>query len=124
MRNFQQKKRWRSVLESWPVLVFLCLLLLIFAWGVVGLLQRMRLTMENREIAELKIKELERKKEIFTADVAKLNSETGIEESIREKFPVVKEGEGLIIVVEDKNKPEEESVEEKGFFGKLLFWRD
>lgn len=124
MRDFQQKKKWRNMLESWPVLFFLGILLLLFAWGVFGLLFRMHATRENRKLAEVKLAELKEKKEIFSNDVAKLGSETGIEESIREKFPVVKEGEGLIVVVEDKSLSEELKKEEKGFFSKLLFWRD
>ena len=122
MRNFQQKTKWRSVVESWPVLILLSILLLLFAWGVVGLFRRMQVTIENKKIAENKLKELEKKKDIFTNDVAKLSTDNGVEESIREKFPVVKEGEGLIIVVDDKNKPEEAPQEEKSFFSFLYFW--
>lgn len=124
MRNFQQKKRWRSVVESWPVLILLSILLLFFAWGIIGLFRRMQVTTENRKIAEIKLQELQRKKEIFTTDVAKLGSEGGVEESIREKFPVVKEGEGLIIVVDDKDKAPEPTQEKKSIFSYLLFWRD
>lgn len=124
MRDFQQKKRWRSVVESWPVLILLGLLLLFFAWGVIGLFGRMQETRENRKLAENRLTELEKKKEIFSADVAKLGSEEGIEESIRERFPVVKEGEGLIVVVDEKNKAPEPIEEKKGFFSFLFFWRD
>jgi cell division protein FtsB len=123
MRDFQQKKRWRRLVQSWPVLIFLSILLLFFAWGIIGLMMRMQTTRENRQLAETKLLELQKKKEIFTADVAKLESESGIEETIREKFPVVKEGEGLIVVVDEKVKIEEPKIEEKGFFSKLFFWR-
>jgi cell division protein FtsB len=124
MRDFQQKKRWRNVLESWPVLILLGIILLFFAWGVIGVLVRMQTTRENRKIAENRLNELQKKKEIFEYDVKKLASPNGIEESIREKFPVVKEGEGLIIVVDDKDKNTETKEEEKGFFSFLFFWRD
>ncbi len=130
MRDFQQKKRWRRLVQSWPVLILLSILLLFFAWGIIGLMMRMQTTRENRQLAETKLIELQKKKEIFTADVAKLESESGIEETIREKFPVVKEGEGLIVVVDEKVKIEEPKAEEKSFFSKfnlsstLLFWQD
>ena len=110
------------MIESWPVLIFLFILLLFFAWGVVGLMSRVYQTRENRKIAENKLAELTKKKEIFTADVAKLGSEKGIEESIRERFPVVKEGEGLIVVVDEKNPPEVEENSSGGFFSFLKFW--
>lgn len=122
MRNFQQRKRWRNVVESWPVLIFLGILLLLFAWGIIGLLRRMQTTRENRIIAENKLHELEKKKETFTADVAKLNTQDGIEESIREKFPVVKDGEGLIVVVDEKIPPPPEDTSSGGFFSFLKFW--
>lgn len=122
MRNFQQKKRWRNIVESWPVLILLGILLLFFAWGIIGLARRMQVTRENRQIAENKLHELQQKREAFSADVAKLNSQSGIEESIRERFPVVKEGEGLIIVVDEKEKPGEPKPENGGFFSFLKFW--
>jgi cell division protein FtsB len=124
MRDFQQKKRWRNIVESWPVLILLCILLLFFAWGIIGLLGRMQTTRENRKLAENRLTELEKKKEIFSGDVAKLGSQEGIEENIRERFPVVKEGEGLIVVVDDKNKAPQPKEEKEGFFSFLLFWRD
>ena len=39
-------------MESWPVLLFLGILVLIFAWGVIGFIGKMQTTRENREIAE------------------------------------------------------------------------
>ena len=83
----------------------------------------MQATRENRKIAENKLAELQKKREIFTADVAKLNTESGIEDSIREKFPVVKEGEGLMVVVDEKNTSIDKSTEKKSFWSYLLFWR-
>ncbi len=106
MRNFQQKKGWRDIIESWPVIIFLGVLLLFFAWGVVGFMGKMSATSENREIAENKLLELETKKERLTTEIAKLETEGGVEENIREKFGLGKEGEGLIVVVDDKNKVE------------------
>ncbi len=123
MRDFQQKKRWRSVLESWPVLILLGLLLLFFAWGIFSLWGRMQTTEENRRLAEKKLVELQKKKETFTHDVTKLNTQSGIEESIREKFPVVKEGEGLIVVVDEKKTEEAIQEDKGGFFSFLYFWR-
>ena len=123
MRDFQQKKRWRNILQSWPILILMIIVLVFFAWGIIGLMFKVQTTRENRKLAENKLIELQNKKEIFQTDVAKLESQSGIEESIREKFPVVKEGEGLILIVEDKNKIEEPKVKEEGFFSFLFFWR-
>lgn len=119
MRNFQQKRGWREIIESWPVIIFLGFLLLVFAFGVVGFMSKMSATRENREVAEKKLIELENKKARLTSEITKLETEDGVEENIREKFGLAKEGEGLIVVVEDKNKVEV-IVEEKGWFAS--FW--
>lgn len=124
MRSFQQKRGWRNILESWPVLVFLAILLGFFAWGVVGFMGKMQVTRENRRIAEYKISELNKEKEKLSSDIAKLKTESGVEESIREKFGLAKEGEGLIVVVEDKTPPAAEDSSKAGFFSSLFFWKN
>lgn len=106
MRNFQQKKGWRDIFESWPVIIFLGVILLGFAWGVIGFMGKMSATSENRQVAMAKLAELESKKERLNTELAKLETESGVEANIREKFGLAKEGEGLIVVVEDKNKAE------------------
>lgn len=120
MRNFQQKKKWRAILESRPMLALLLLVVLIFAWNVFGLWQKMEDTERNKKIAEDKIISLRQEKEKLTADIAKLNTPEGMEASIREKFGLVKDGEGLIVVVDDQNPPvEEKKYEDNKFFSFL-----
>jgi cell division protein FtsB len=106
MRNFQQKRGWKNIIESWPVLILLGLLLIFFTWGVIGFTGKMSATSENRQIAENKLAELQKQKAELSANIAKLNTEAGVEEGIRDKFGLAKEGEGLIVVVEDQNKLE------------------
>jgi cell division protein FtsB len=116
MKSFQQKRGFRNILHSKPVLILLFIFLLIFAYGVVRFFGKMRVTQENREIIENKVSELENKKEKLSSDIAKLQTEEGVEESIREKFGLVKEGEGVIIVIEDKNAVEASPEKRGGFF--------
>ena len=120
MRSFQNGRgAWRNFIYSWPVLVFLGFLILVFAWGVIGFFGKMQTTRENREIAEKKMQELEKQKEQLSADIVKLKTQEGVEESIREKFGLVKDGEGVIMVVEDKNSKEAEDSGQGGFFNFL-----
>ena len=59
-------------------------------------------TRNNRRLAEEKFTQLQEQKEKLSGDIAKLNTEDGVEESIREKFGLVKEGEGMIVIVEEE----------------------
>ena len=122
MRNFQQKRGLRDVIHSRPVLAVLGLIVLFFAWGVIGFMGKTQITRENRKIAENKIAELEEKKEKLSLEIAKLRTESGIEENIREKFGLAKEGEGLIVVVEDKNMPESSITQKQGWFNFFADW--
>ena len=122
MRDFQRKRGFRNILQSWPVLGLLSVLLVFFAWGIFGFMGKMSTTRENRIIAENKVTQLRQEKEKLSSDIAKLNTEEGVEASIREKFGLAKEGEGLIVVVEDKNPPAEENNFSEGFFSIFTRW--
>ncbi len=117
MRKFQGKRSVRNILQSWPVLIILAALTVFFTWQVIGFWAKMESTKKNRQIAEDKLLELNKSKENLSADIAKLETPEGIEESIRNKFGLVQEGEEVIVVVEDQNpdsNPEKE--DEGGFF--------
>jgi len=79
----------------------------------------MELTIKNRKLAEAKVAELEAQKTKFESDIAKLSTDEGKEESIRERFPVAKAGEGLIVVVDDKNAALSQEASTGGFISFL-----
>ena len=91
-------------MQSMPVLIFLGVVILVFAWGVLGFMGKMQETVRNKKIAEDKIAELQKQKDKLSSDIAKLKTDAGVEASIRDKFGLAKEGEGLIVVVDDKNQ--------------------
>src|SRR3989344_6646533 len=106
MRNFGSRKSWRSVLQSRPFLILLFLVVLVFAWSVIGLWTKMVETGKNKRIAEAKIAELQEQKEKLSLDIGKLNTDAGLEDSIRDKFGFAKEGEGLIVIIDEKEESE------------------
>ncbi len=120
-KNFQRKRTWRDVLQSFPVLIFLTLFLLFFAWGVWGLLGKMQVTKENKKLMEDKIANLTKQKEELAEDIDQLKTIEGQEASIRNKFGLAKEGEGLIIVVDDKATVEAEN-KKSHWYSFLMFW--
>ncbi len=85
---------------------------------------KMQVTIENRKIAENKLAELEKEKIKLSSDIAKLKTDSGVEESIRSKFGLAKEGESEIIIVEDKTTPEPVKEDSGGFFSSLMFWKN
>jgi len=116
MKNFQEKRRLRVILESRPALVFLFVVIVVFAWSVFGFVGKAEEASKNKKIAEDKIMELQKDKDRLSSDIQRLQTDKGKEEAVREKFGLVKEGEGIIVVVPDKNQPEDSAPEQKGFF--------
>jgi len=92
---------------------------------MIGLIQKERDTHKNK-ISELKkIEELREREKNLSGDIEKLNTEEGIEESVRDKFQVVKPGERMVVIVDETPKEDGtgESTKEHGFraFLKRLF---
>jgi cell division protein FtsB len=117
MRNLEQKNMWRKVMQSKPVLIFLGILILVFAWSVFGFWNKMQETSRNKRIVEDKIAELKQQKEKLSSDIDSLNTEEGKERFFRENFGLVKEGEDVTVVVEDNNSlKDNKSDNSSGFF--------
>ena len=79
----------------------------------------MRETSKNKKIAENKIVELKQQKEKLLSDINSLNTDEGKEKIFRENFGLAKEGEDVIVVVEDKNSSRIEENVSSGFFSFL-----
>lgn len=119
MRDFQDKNKngvFRRIFYSTFGLVFLTILVLAFGWGVMNFMLKMEETERNKEIAEEKLSELEKRKSKLEQDILQLSTDKGKEKIFREDFGMGREGEGLIVVVEEKKDIEKEEVKDIGFF--------
>jgi cell division protein FtsB len=117
MRNFQHQRGWRNIIESKPILIFIGILILFFAWNVFNFWNKMQETVKNRQIVEDKVTQLKQQKEKLESDIKSLNTDEGKEKLFRENFGLAKEGEGVIMIIEDKNQANViKPVESSGFF--------
>ena len=124
MRNFQEKNKWKDFMQSKPILVILAFLVILFAWKIIGLTGKLQETYKNKKIEQQKISDLEARKAKLSEDIKKLGTYEGKEEVIRENFGMVKEGENVVVIVDDKNATEPGKKEESGWiinFFKNLF---
>lgn len=79
--------------------------MLIFAWNIWGFWDKMKETDKNKKMIEDKVVALKQQKEKLSSDINSLQTDRGKEKLFRENFGLAKEGEDLIVVVEDKNPP-------------------
>mgnify|MGYP001575990814 CR=1 FL=1 len=102
MLEFQEKRKIRQILYSRPMLVVLSVIVAVALVSSYKMYGKVKETSDNRDIAERAQNMLVTKENELENHLGDLKTTRGIEEEIRKKFRVVKEGESVIIVVEDK----------------------
>jgi cell division protein FtsB len=102
MFDFQQKRKLRTAFESritWGILLLCATLVLISAYDRFLIARDMA---ERRAVAEQDFKELEERKASLESEVEYLSHERGMEAEMRRQFDVVREGEQIVIILEDE----------------------
>ncbi len=109
MKEFQEKSKNKKKRKSKILLLFMAIIFISLSRGVVGTYSKERDSkIEMDRVAEEK-RNLEGRYNIISEQSESLKSQIGIETEIRSKFDVVKDGEGVIIIVEkDIPIPEED----------------
>jgi len=120
MRSFQKSRKLKYIMRSKLFLMFLGIVIFAFIYSMFGFVDKMEETSKNRKIVEDKIIELEKSKEKLNSEIVKLKTEKGVEESIREKFGLAKEGENMIMVIDDKNSAEIQEEPDSGSFWSII----
>lgn len=115
MREFSQKRKIRRILYSPLVLIILAIILFFIIKGSFGVYQKYTFSKDKLSKTESELSILREKKANIDNKIKDLETETGIEQEIRAKFDVAKEGEKLIVIVDDEKK-EGEVVVEQGFW--------
>lgn len=136
MFDFHEKRKIMSVLYSKAVifvLIFITILMSVSVYNRFTVSQEMK---EKLEAKRIELAELETRAQVLDAKVKYLEDERGIEEELRNRFDVAKEGEQVVVLLERDTKGsntgnngtstgtygQQKSIEEKSFFDYLKFW--
>lgn len=131
MFDFHEKRKIRSILYSWPIIA-----VLVFCTGILSISVYHRYTvahdMSIKLIArEHELEELKQQAKLLETKVEYLQNDRGIEEELRNRFDVVREGEKVIILTGDAEKPKleddterqsAETTEPESFLSHFKFW--
>ena len=113
------RKNTHNFWHSPVILLVLFCILILFIYNIIGLNEKERETAQKKDFELANIETLRNREKSLSLDIENLKTEEGIEETIREKFPVVKENEKMVTII-DKDKNEAPIVEvnkNHGFWG-------
>lgn len=122
MRSFQKNSRFKKMIRGKVFLAFLGAVIIFFGYSLFGLISKMEETSRNKELAQEKLNQLGDAKQKLSSEINNLKTDKGVEENIREKFGLAKDGEGMIMIVDDKNKPPAPEDNSAGFFSFIKNW--
>jgi cell division protein FtsB len=114
--EYKEKIKLRRYLYSRVTLSVLLIILVILIKAVFGIYQKEKLTRDNLDKAEAEYLELEDRDAFLQKEIDSLNTQGGMEKAVRERFGVAKEGEKVIILLDEKKVPDTKVKEGKGFW--------
>lgn len=123
MRGFKRPKK-QQVMHSVGALFMLLVLLVLVTISAIKMGMKTQKVKEAKERQQEELTELLEQEEQLQADVSYFSSERGLEEEIRERFPVVKEGEELILIIDQEQELEPEEVVKKSFWKRIFGGRN
>lgn len=100
-KSRKKKQKKKRFIFSNTSIVLLTLVTIFLGYQVVGLQEKRNVSEEKRAEAEGELNRLVEEESSLRTRIEELQTLEGKEEAIRERFNVVKEGEGVIYIVEE-----------------------
>jgi len=107
----------------WGCLIFLLAVAVFLAGATWEIRQKERLAQQEKMLAEGQYNEVSERYESLREQLSRLSDERGIEEELRRRFPVAREGEEVVILV-DAPSAVRDTVHEapQGLWGRVKQW--
>ncbi len=100
MFDFHEKRKIRGVLYSKPVIGVILIVTLLLSYSVYGRYTVARDMQDKLEAKRASLEELKGRASVLESKVEYLEDERGIEEELRNRFDVAREGEQVIILLD------------------------
>jgi cell division protein FtsB len=120
MAEYQKSRKLQKLMNSKLTLAVLLALFLFLSVNLWKIASKERETNQARAAAESQLANLRSQNDSLQSDIDKLQTSGGVEESIRDKFRVVKDGEGLVVIVDDQNGNNATSTRKLSIFRQFL----
>lgn len=126
MFDFYEKRKIRGLLYSKLTLGILLVLILLLGRSVYERYQVAQQMEEKRLETTAELNELEQRAAVLEGKVEYLEKDRGKEEELRGRFDAAKEGEQVVIIVDEEENTNQlplDPEENRSWFDVFLFWR-
>lgn len=120
MVDILEKKKYKKLVYSKPVLLVLIIVLLFVGRATWSMFEKARETENKLAAVEQEHAEVKERYDTLSEKVEDLQTERGKEEAIREKFGVAREGEHVIYLIEEEEEPAQTEKQDRSLFQKIL----
>lgn len=103
MVEFNKNNKYNFWHSPFVLLLLFCILTL-FVYNMIGLASKERETARKKDLILSNIETLRNREKILTSDIGKLKTDEGVEETIRDKYQVVRPDEKMVTIVDEENK--------------------
>jgi cell division protein FtsB len=124
MREFKQRQKIKSRIYSKYTIAFLFIVLALLVNGTWGIFQKMTESKGKLEASEDRYESVKKRHEALDSQIKHLGTETGLEEEIRTRYNLSREGENVIVLVDNKdiNDDSNANKDKGGFWSKMSSW--
>ena len=125
MLDFQQKRKLRKTFFSKMTVIILVAVAVLLSHATWSAYQRYTDAKENENRAVGHLAELQEREITLRAEIDRMSTERGVEEELRRRYSAVKEGEGVIVVVNPEGGNYEGGGvggEEESFWKRVVEW--
>lgn len=120
MAMFREKKKIHQIVYSRPTLVLLAVLLVVALNSTWKIYEKASLAREQKNRLEKELEDLKARESELREKLAELKTERGLEEEIRTRFSVAKNGESVVVIVDPSSGEGTSTRDESGVAG---LWR-
>ena len=122
MREYQHKHVIRTLFYSKTTIVILFVLMILLIRSIIDLNDKRIGVASLRTESEVKKQELQDRVSTTEAKNNAIHTERGFEEYVRATYPVVKDGEGVIVVYDAKSSPVAPVRKDMNVWEDILVW--
>ena len=124
MREFKQRQKIKNRIYSKYTIAFLFLVLTLLVNGTWGIFSKMRESKGKLEASQGRYESVKKRHEALDSQIKHLGTETGLEEEIRTRYNLSREGENVIVLVDNKDIIDDSDANKDngGFWSKMSSW--